>query len=254
MAAFLEKLAANRKTTLRDAGRKFGLDVRLNGLGSRDDLRLAHFLRLFDIQTVLDVGANRGQFAQELYRSGYSGKIISFEALPAAHAQLSATASQSRQDWSVAPCAAIGDQSGTALFHVTQSDTASSLLEPTAKLVAAHSAARAVEVIPVETRRLDDAVRELEIATDNCFLKMDVQGAEALVLAGAPCVLAAARGLMMELSWNGLYENQPSSLAILNTATTAGYEVWDVWPGYRDPKTFRLNQTDVVCFRAGALG
>jgi FkbM family methyltransferase len=254
MAAFLERLAANRKKALRDVGRKFGLDVRLNGLNSRDDLRLAHFLRLFGIQTVLDVGASRGQFARELYRSGYTGRIISFEALPAAHAQLSSAAARSGKDWLVAPCAAVSDQPGKAQFHVTQADTASSLLEPRGDLVAAHPAARPVEAIEVETKRLDDAVREVGGAIDGCFLKIDVQGAEGLVLVGASDVLAAARGLMMELSWDALYENQPSAFEVLKTVTASGFEVWDVWQGYRNPQTFRLNQTDVVCFRADAIG
>lgn len=254
MNLFLERLAADRKTALRDAGRKFGLDVRLNGLNSRDDLRLAYFMRLFGIQTVLDVGAGRGQFAQELYRSGYVGKIISFEALPVAHAQLSATAARSGKDWLVAPCAAIADRSGRAQFHVAQADTTSSLLEPTTELVVAHPAARPVETIAVETKRLDDVVRELGGVAGGCFLKMDVQGAEALVLAGAPDVLATARGLMMELSWNKLYANQPSAFEMLTTVAASGFEVWDVWLGYRSPQTFRLNQTDVVCFRASALG
>lgn len=253
-ASFLKGLGGNRKKALRDVGRKFGLDVRLNGLHSRDDLRLAHFLQLFGIHTVLDIGASRGQFAQELYRSGYAGKIISFEALPAAHAQLSATAARSQKDWFVAPCAAISDRAGRAQFHVTQADTASSLLEPTTCLVAAHPAARAVETIEVETKRLDDAVRDVGAEVDGCFIKMDVQGAEALILAGAPCVLAATKGLIIELSWNRLYENQPSAFEILKTVAAAGFDVWDVWQGYRDPHTFRLNQTDVVCFRADAFG
>ena len=254
MNLFLGRLAASRKTALRDAGRKFGLDVRLNGLNSRDDLRLAHFLRRFGVHTVLDIGASRGQFAQQLYRAGYAGKIISFEALPSAHAQLSATAARSGRDWLVAPRVALGAQPGRAQFHVAQADTASSLLEPTPELVAADPTLRPVETIAVETKRLDDALGELGGVADGCFLKMDVQGAEALVLAGAPGVLAVARGLMMELSWNRLYESQPPAVEMLSAVAASGFEVWDVWQGYRNPQTFRLNQTDIVCFRAGALG
>ena len=42
-------------------------------------LRIATLLDRYQINVVIDVGANEGQFASELRRMGYQGKIISFE-------------------------------------------------------------------------------------------------------------------------------------------------------------------------------
>lgn len=59
----------------RNAARKIGLEVNATGLNTRSDLRLISFIRQNHIETVLDVGANRCQFASELILSGFAGRI-----------------------------------------------------------------------------------------------------------------------------------------------------------------------------------
>jgi hypothetical protein len=52
------------------------------------------------IDTVVDVGANAGQYAVELRRFGYDGRIVSFEPLLAAFVSSSARRSVTRRGWS----------------------------------------------------------------------------------------------------------------------------------------------------------
>lgn len=251
MKKILDSLGVGQKTMLRDLARQAGLEVMRSTQNIRDDLRLAGFLKLFNIELVLDVGANRGQFAQELFKAGYSGKIVSFEALPDAHAFLSQAAAKNPTSWVVAPRVALSDRAGVAQFHVTVADTASSLRAPGQDMVASTPSTRLSNTIEVPTARLDDILKEMGIVVENCFIKLDVQGAETLVLAGAPDTIAAATGLMTELSLIPLYEGEPPAQEVLETIYEAGFEVWDIWQGYRNPQTYRLNQIDIVCFRSG---
>lgn len=52
------------------------------------DFVLLDALSRSEVATVLDVGANRGQFAEWLFAYGFKGAIHSFEPLPEAYAAL----------------------------------------------------------------------------------------------------------------------------------------------------------------------
>ncbi len=245
----LRKLPNTTRLALRDIGRKLGLEVRLNGINARDDLRLVHFLNLHSIDLVLDVGANTGQFGKNLFAGGYKGSLISFEALPTAYGELVKTASTSGADWIVAPQVALSSEKGMATFHVTGASTSSSLLAPLDSFIASAPQVYVDETIQVLTERLDAFIPLMRLEKNRTFLKLDVQGAEASVLAGAPNVLERVHGVLTELSLMPLYEDQSSPFDIHSVLDINGLEVWDIWQGYRDARTSRLTQIDAVYFR-----
>ena len=242
-------ISSSLKMSLRKLGRLFGLEIRLNGLNSRDDLRFVNFLEIHSIDTVLDVGANRGQFARDLIAAGYRGRIISFEPLPDAHAALVREASRYPGDWRIAPRKALSDTNGTATFFVTDCDTSSSLLMPLDTFVEATPGVAVVQKIEVETARLDDLLPELGLQSSRIFLKLDVQGSEARVLEGASNVMDQIIGLVTEMSFADLYAGQSSPVQVLDQLGRQGFDVWDIWRGYSHPKTYRLNQVDALFFR-----
>ncbi len=101
----------------------------------------------------------------------------------------------------------IGDGS-PGLFRETAHGFTASLLEPDNTLAAAFNnlapLSRVVNRRPVTTHRLDD-LAEVEGAD---FLKIDAQGGEAAILAGAPRTLARALAVEIEVMFLPLYSGQ----------------------------------------------
>src|SRR5271157_5196955 len=55
---------------------------------------LARLLEIYRADCVLDVGANRGQFASMLRGAGYRGPLVSFEPVPEAYVELARLAAK----------------------------------------------------------------------------------------------------------------------------------------------------------------
>lgn len=238
----------NLPVAIQLAGRAIGLEVRRNSPSARDDLRLAEFLTQHQIDLVFDIGANRGQFAEQLFANGYRGRIVSFEAMPHVHDELAAAAARIGSRWQLAPAVALSDRDGTISFHVNVRDTTSSLLQTSSDAMDKMPGARPQTTVEVPTRRLDDMFEDYVEGARRIFLKIDVQGGEKLVLAGAQKTLDRIAGLVIELSLNELYVGQPFAFDVLAPLLADGFEVHDISPAYRDPGSYRLEQIDAVLF------
>lgn len=237
---------------IQSVGRALGVDIRRNGPSARDDLRLAHFLRQQQIALLYDIGANRGQFARAMFAAGYAGRIVSFEPMPSAHSDL-VRAAAGHDRWTIAPQAALSDSAGDVEFFVNASDATSSLLPPSAASQAHIPGIRTQHVVRVPTVRLDDIRGNYGAGTPRTMLKVDVQGGEAKVLAGAGETLRWAAGLVVELSLTELYDGQVLALDVLAPLMAQGFELVDIGIAYRDPASYRLHQIDTVLFHKDRL-
>lgn len=249
MFTALNKLKPSLKAKIQNVGRKFGLEIKLNSPRARQDLRLVHFLEMHHVDLVIDIGANRGQFAVEIFDAGYSGEIVSFEPLPKAHQQLVESARKSGKLWSIAPRMALSDHNGSGEFYITEVDTSSSLLQPTDNFVRALSQVKVVDKVKVDIARLDDVAGELALDSRNVFLKLDVQGHENSVLEGAVHTLSKCRGVLIEVCIDSLYHNQGKLDEILYIINKAGFGLWDISSAYRNPETLRIGAIDVLGFQ-----
>ena len=88
----------------------------LRNLRRMGERHVAWLLRELEVNIVLDVGANLGQYARSLRANGYAGRIVSFEPVPHIADRLEKRASGD-PDWQVLRCA-LGDRDETAEIHV----------------------------------------------------------------------------------------------------------------------------------------
>lgn len=203
---------------------------------------LMRYLSQERVSTVLDVGANRGQYAMEMRRLGFEGNIISFEPIQSAFDRLS-KASEGDAAWRVVHTG-LGQSSGMVTINVSANTTSSSFLGILPRHTAANSSSAFVDREEVQVQRLDALVEEYCEGGERLFLKIDTQGYEMEVLEGAVGVFGDVVGLQVELSLLPLYEDQPLIEEIVSFLRSHGFvPTWFI-PGFKDAATQRLMQVD----------
>jgi FkbM family methyltransferase len=232
---------------------KFAIQRTLQSFGweikrfSLDEMsQLARFLSIHKVETVLDVGANIGQFATTLRMAGFSGKIISFEPQSAAHARLTAMAAKDPK-WTVAPRCAVGAAPGEIEMNISDNSVSSSALPILEAHTGSAPASRYVGKETASVIRLDDC--DLVPRSERFFIKIDTQGFEQHVIDGAPELLALARGIQMEMSLAPLYAGQADFMGLMAQMQEAGFDLWSLNSGFASRETGRLLQADSTFFR-----
>ncbi len=242
---------------LRKFFQKFGYDL-VKHKGKDYDSQLRIFLEANDITAVIDVGANIGQYATRLFAIGWQKEIISFEANPEVQTQLASRAAAFNKKnskkfplfskkgiWQVLDPMAVGSHTGQVEFQISAESDMSSVLPQSDVLKEISSSSEISKKIQVPMRRLDE-IKELTSRKDRLFLKMDVQGFEAEVLAGASGLLPQIIGIQMELSLLTLYKGETLWLDMIEKMRGLGYETRLLFPGYFERKLARLLQVDCV--------
>jgi len=198
------------------------------------------------IDLVLDVGAHHGDYVTELRGAGYTGSVISFEPGQAQFAVLGQTAANDPR-WAIHKVA-LSDENGEAQLSV--GDLFSSLLKSNDGLTSIWPEATSKEIELVTTARLDD----FDNVASRCkaskpLLKLDVQGHEMGVLAGATQTLAEVDVIEVELTITELYDRQPLIVEILRYLDDRGFALVSLDPVSRDYQTGHYYQFDGILVR-----
>lgn len=187
-----------------------------------------HLRRVFEkhrVDCVFDVGANDGTYARWLRADvGYQGRVISFEPIAAQVRTLEQTAAGDPL-WSIRDCA-LGAEEGSREFHVMESDVFSSFLKPAEGQPGKYSDSNRVSrSIPVKVSTVAAAWREISAAhgVSRLYLKMDTQGFDLEVFAGAREVVESIVALQSELAFRTIYEGGADAATAMAAFAVAGF-------------------------------
>lgn len=213
--------------------------------------RRARLLRALQVDIVIDVGANSGQFGSEIRAAGYAGKILSVEPIAEAYGRLTARASRDAS-WTTIHCA-LGESDGESTLHIAGNSASSSFLDmlPVHEEAAPGTAYIGRERVTV--RRLESLLSEYVSTGSRPYLKVDVQGYELEVLRGAGPWLEALVAIQLELSLARLYAGAPMADEVDAFVSGLGYRLAGIEPGFADPVSGRLLQMDGIYIRSDLL-
>jgi len=208
---------------------------------------LRQFLAFHQISTVIDVGANEGQFGAELRQAGFAGNIISIEPLEEAYQKLKHRAAM--DDLWQCYRVALGDKDEELKLNVAKGTTYSSLLPVLNDTCLRDPNAQVERQEIVRSARLDDVWDEWGIPSGPVMLKLDTQGSEPAILRGSTRRLADIVAIQIELSASPLYQGQMPMEEMIQSLRAVEFAPFDIWPGFHDADSGRIMEYDGLFVR-----
>jgi FkbM family methyltransferase len=181
--------------------------------------------------TIVDVGANRGQFSLVCRQVQPSCRIIAFEPLATAAAVFKRVFNGDSQTRLVE--SAIGTEDGKATMHVSNREDSSSLLPigtGQSEVFPETAESHQLEVVVAPLSKLLSAD---EIARP-AMLKIDVQGFEREVLAGSLPLLRSFDHIYVECSFVELYIGQALITEIVTLLDEQGFSLSGIYNVHSD--------------------
>jgi len=199
--------------------------------------------QLTPVGTILDVGANVGNFAEAVAKRFPKTPIHAFEPLPGCFARLKSVAEKHPV---IQPHPfAIGSEAGETEFHENDSAASSSLLEMTDRHRELWPKTANDHLTRVQVKTLDGFAKETPIKGP-VFVKVDVQGFEMHVFRGGTDVLRDVAVIMAEVLFEPLYENQTDFLELQNFLAEHGFRFLEFCEETRLQKEHRLVYANAV--------
>jgi len=159
----------------------------------------------YKIGTIIDVGANIGQFINWSSATFNNPYIYAFEPIQSVFNQLKVKFGN--KDNIELFNYAIGNVSGELNINVNENSPSSSILDLDTKHIENFNFAVNTKKEVINVRTLDSFYETFNLKS-NLLVKIDVQGFEHNVILGANEILSLAKVVIVELSFLSLYKNQ----------------------------------------------
>jgi FkbM family methyltransferase len=198
------------------------------------------------LRTIVDVGANRGQFTLFALDAFPAASIVSLEPLAAPAACFRRVFAEERRV--TLHHAALGPETGQSTMHVSRHDDSSSLLPITATQQQIFRGTEEVRTETVRTGPLSEFVDGSSIE-EPALLKVDVQGYELEALRACGDLLDKFAYVYAEASFIELYEGQVLADDLVAWLRERGYELVDSYGASSDAHGRKI-QADMLFKRS----
>ena len=204
------------------------------------------WLKEYNFKTILDIGANEGQFADKMHLLFPDTIIYSFEPIPESFERLNKNFKDIPQIKGVN--LALGDTAGEIVFNKNESTASSSFLQ----MADTHKESFdfAVQTVPINVKvdTLDNFMSKENVELP-MLIKIDVQGFEDKVIKGGNDTIKKAEMVICEVSFTELYKGQLLFDHTYEIFKDLGFSYAGSVEQLRSPETNRILQADAIFIR-----
>lgn len=247
MSNILRKFSARVFNTLVTIRHPESIALKRKGIKFEEYRNLKRFwITKFGISTVIDIGANEGQFAKLAREVFPEAQIYSFEPLPDCFEKLGKALPGDKNFRSFN--LAIGSKEGSLEFFRSAHTPSSSFL----RMEDAHKDAfpessdgQSDKPLMVNIKTLDSVLEDIGLA-DGILLKIDVQGYELEAIEGSKGVMGRCDIVIIEMSFQKLYKDQPLFHDVYEKMYNLGFEFRGGLNQMLHPETHEVVQMDAI--------
>ncbi|MEM0173177.1 MAG: FkbM family methyltransferase [Sulfolobaceae archaeon] len=180
-------------------------------------------LKKYPIRTIIDVGANEGQFARYISKIFPEAILYCFEPVPETFEKL--------KNWAVkngninAFNIALGDFNGDIeMLQHTEHSPSSSILKTSEICESLYPFTKKQKTINVRQMTMDNAIQSLNMTLKpDVLIKLDVQGYEDRVIRGGEEIFRNAKACILEICLDELYKEQANFREIIELLYNLGF-------------------------------
>lgn len=207
----------------------------------RPEQLTGQWLQSKNINTVIDAGGGWGDFAIRVRKLLPNAKIISYE-IHEPSLKIMNDAMRGDKNFE-SHFIALNNYNGTTTFRISSYDGSSSLLPMSDLHKTAYPISKDITEVEVECKRLDDLLDSTTLKK-NILIKLDLQGAEKLVLEGAENVLRNSAIIIAEINFQELYENSVLANELIDFLRERGFALVGIENVSQHPSNGMFIQAD----------
>ena len=201
-------------------------------------------LEFYNIDLVIDIGANEGQFAKKIIEHGYQKEIVSFEPMKSAFIMLEKSLKRSTL-WKAVNLG-FGKENSFEFLNISKNSVSSSIAQVLETSTNVEPDTKFVSREKIELISLNEYLSKNEYKDKKIFVKIDTQGYEKNIILGAEKVKDKIKGFLVELSIVKLYSSEASFNEMIDLLNKLGFELWSIERGFSNRKTGQTLQVDAI--------